>query len=400
MTIEFGPKNADELQSTALRLIGLIYEAAVDPDRWNEFLRVYGELYPGASQWLWLEDRERADVRILTNESCDLSFVPSYQGYYAALNPWTETMLQQPEGHIHLADWLAPRAFLEAGEFYNDWMKPQDLHDGFGASVLRFGRQFMFYSLLHTKAATTGERDLELLKLLVPHMQRAARLHGHFLGLQEQADAAATLLDRLSIGALLCEPTGRVLVMNKAAEAMVMSGDGLDLVAGRLQPARKSETDTLARLIAAAAGMIEGEAPTRTGALAIPRPSGKRDFGLIVAPYDGEAPDSPWARLAPETRVAIFVADPESRVEPRESIIARLYALTPAEADLAAAISDAVTLADYADSRGITLGTTRDRLKSVFAKTDTHSQVALARLILSGPAGMVPAAETEWPEPP
>jgi PAS domain-containing protein len=298
--VELGPKTHDEMQAAALRLIGIVYEAAADPARWDDFLQVYSELYPGTSQWIWIEDRERADVRILTSEACDLSYVPSYQEYYAATNPWTETAFSQPEGWVHLGDWEAPREVLEASPFYNDWMKPQDLDNGIGSIILNSGGQMMIYSLLHSKRVATSERDLRLLRMLVPHMQRAARLHGHFLVLEGMAGTNEHLLNRLALGILLCDAGGRILFMNKAAEDMLLAGDGLSIIGGRLVPALKAEADRLDLLVAQASGMANGGGVTAAGACGIApfrlqglRPDGRPlpQSGAKLALDDGRAGD-------------------------------------------------------------------------------------------------------------
>jgi DNA-binding CsgD family transcriptional regulator len=187
---------------------------------------------------------------------------------------------------------------------------------------------------------------------------------------------------------LLCDATGRVLIMNKAAEQMIVSGDGFSLADGRLQPARKTDVDALARLIGEVVDMSSGSGPSTSGALAIPRPSGRRDFGLIVAPYHGDMPDAPWVQLAPATRVAVFIADPESQAEPPDETIARLYGLTMAEARLAGRLARGKPLSEISESLGITRETARTRLKVIFSKTDTHRQAELVRLILSGLSGL------------
>jgi hypothetical protein len=93
VTQVLGPRDLNELQAKALQLIGLIYESTFEPERWNDFLKAYAELYPGALQWLWLEDRERADVRVVTGMNSDSSYLPSYEEYYCTKNPWTTSML-------------------------------------------------------------------------------------------------------------------------------------------------------------------------------------------------------------------------------------------------------------------------------------------------------------------
>jgi DNA-binding CsgD family transcriptional regulator len=358
-------------------------------------VRAYSELYPGTSQGLLLEDHERADVRFLTNETLEKSFITSYEQYYAARNPWTDAMFSTPEGNIHMGDWLAPRQTLENCEFYHDWLKPQNLHDGFGTTVLKSNGQMMFFTLLHSAEIATGPRDLELLNLIVPHMQRAARLHGHFLELQARCGATEDLLDTLSIGTLLCDKAGRIQFMNKAAQAMVLAGDGLSLIAGRLVPALKAEANLLERLLARAAVMAEGGPVSTGGAASISRPSGRRPYGLTIAPYRGEAPRSPWERLAPAIRVVIFVTDPELRQPPPEELLAGLLGLTPAEARMAGLLMLGRSLEEVSESCGITRETARSRLKQLFSKTGTHSQPELIALILRSlpPAGICHAPE-------
>jgi len=62
----------------------------------------------------------------------------------------------------------------------------------------------------------------------------------------------------------------------------------------------------------------------------------------------------------------------------------RLYGLTPAEARLAQALVAGEHLNDIAEHLGITKETARSQLKAVFAKTDTHRQAELVRVLLLG----------------
>jgi DNA-binding CsgD family transcriptional regulator len=55
--------------------------------------------------------------------------------------------------------------------------------------------------------------------------------------------------------------------------------------------------------------------------------------------------------------------------------------LSSAEAQLAAALAQGTSLKTYAEASGITEGTARVQLKSVFARTGTHRQAELVALI-------------------
>ncbi len=390
MSVVLGPTTPADIQQVALKLIGLAYDAAVDPKCWDEFLAVYENLYPGASQWLWLEDSERQDVRIITNEACDASFIPSYQEYYATKNIWTDVMLGLPEGHTHMADWLLPGDVLEQSEFYADWLKPQDVRFGFGACLLKEGRHSMFYSLLHSKAYSTDEtQDLELLRLLVPHMQRAAKLHVHLLGLEEQRDDLEEAVNLLSVGVIMLSDRGEVLMMNRRAQRILAARDGLALAGRRVTAAAQGDREHLARAIAATLAMAGGGPTTAAGAVAISRPSGLRPYALMVTPCMGnrENPSS-LSLIVPAARVALFLRDPEDQSAPSDDLLKALYGLTPAEARLASALAEGGSLDKVAEQLAITKETARSQLKSVYSKTDTHKQGALIRLIINSAGGV------------
>jgi DNA-binding CsgD family transcriptional regulator len=60
----------------------------------------------------------------------------------------------------------------------------------------------------------------------------------------------------------------------------------------------------------------------------------------------------------------------------------RRYGLTKAEADVALRVLDGTGLAPIAEELSISLSTVRTHLRHVFAKTDTHRQAELVRLLL------------------
>ena len=67
-----------------------------------------------------------------------------------------------------------------------------------------------------------------------------------------------------------------------------------------------------------------------------------------------------------------------------ERRLRRQYGLTPAETTLALAVAGGAALRDYAEERGVTVGTVRFQMKQVLAKTDCRRQTDLVRLIGNG----------------
>jgi DNA-binding CsgD family transcriptional regulator len=82
--------------------------------------------------------------------------------------------------------------------------------------------------------------------------------------------------------------------------------------------------------------------------------------------------------------VFVLIHDPVREAQTAERRLRRHYGLTPAETALALAVAGGAALRDYADERGVTVGTVRFQMKQVLAKTECRRQTDLVRLIGSG----------------
>ncbi len=88
---------------------------------------------------------------------------------------------------------------------------------------------------------------------------------------------------------------------------------------------------------------------------------------------------------------ALFVTE-TTRGEPSRipaEALARLFALTPAEARLLVALVDGYSLDEIAEQFAVSKNTLRNQLNQVFRKTDTNKQSELVRMVLSSPAPVI-----------
>jgi DNA-binding CsgD family transcriptional regulator len=90
---------------------------------------------------------------------------------------------------------------------------------------------------------------------------------------------------------------------------------------------------------------------------------------------------SPVPPIAAEPEVLLLISDPAAGVHVRASRLRELFGLTTAEARLARAMARGTSLQGFATAAGISEGTARAQLKSVFAKTNTHRQAELVALL-------------------
>lgn len=179
---------------------------------------------------------------------------------------------------------------------------------------------------------------------------------------------------------------GQVLLVNRAAQAILDRNDGLRLTVGGVRAARSDESEALARLIAEAARTTEGQpsesAASAGGAIDISRPSFRRPVSVLVTPLHGQQ----YRLGAQPAAAALFVSDPEQTVESNEEVLRRLYQLTAAEAALAVQLLGGKSIGEAAETLCVTSGTARVQLKSIFCKTGVHRPAELMKLFLTGVA--------------
>ncbi len=108
---------------------------------------------------------------------------------------------------------------------------------------------------------------------------------------------------------------------------------------------------------------------------------GRRPLSLWIASLgDVSGPD--FRGVEP---VAIFIMDPDLHDRTDPGFVMHLLNLTRAEAELVTGLVDGNSLQAVARQRGVTEGTARQQLKSVFSKLDCRSQPELVAAVLRHP---------------
>lgn len=173
-------------------------------------------------------------------------------------------------------------------------------------------------------------------------------------------------LNQVGLGAIALDRDGQVLEVNDAVEL----GDGLELVDAR---PRTSHRGDQAALDAAIRDALTDAMPARR--VALRRPSGRRVLlvGVLALPSVEGLPAVPAALMV--------VTDLDRNPLPEPDELRSLFGLTPREAEFAALLATGVPLVDAAASLRISRQHARQRLQTVFRKTETHRQGELVALL-------------------
>jgi DNA-binding CsgD family transcriptional regulator len=211
------------------------------------------------------------------------------------------------------------------------------------------------------------------------HIEPARRAHQRMVDLAAHHDVLRGVYERIVPAALVVDRERRLHDANAAARRLLEAESGLAVVDGRVRLAAMDEDEALSLTVARAAAENDGTRELGNSLVSVSR-RGQRPLSLLVLGCRHRAPmffDSP--------RVLLLVFDADGPSQPNATLLGRLFNLTPREAGLAALLMQGQSIDDAARSLGIALNTARTLLKRVSAKTDTHSQAELLRLLLTAP---------------
>ena len=371
-------------EEVILSLVGRIYDAAGEPKLWPAFLEKFADAVHGTTTSVILFDVEHQNGNLAAAVRMDPYWQRQYDEHYAGADLWGARGKQVvASGSVATGQMLCSDGLLEHSEFYNDFLRPMDTFHQFCGVIRKEQSVLSVISCLRPKrTGPFAEEETRLLQALMPHLQRAIQLHQRIVGLERKAESASDALDRLPIGFLMVGTNGKILMLNRHAEDIVNQDDGLVIAREGLCTGRSVETKQLHRLIHGAAASASGKSLHSGGAMTASRPSMRRPFEILVIPLRS---GSSW--MGPEQAAAgVFVSDPETQPEGHQEVLSRLFCLTPAEARLASALMQGMSLERVADQFRLGRNTVRSQLQKIFQKTGVRRQAELVRLLWNSPA--------------
>jgi DNA-binding CsgD family transcriptional regulator len=312
----------------------------------------------------------------------DKGFEEAYRSYFCQLNPWRPLGLEAEEGKVLLFDSLLPQGELERTEFYNDWMRPQGAAHPFVAFLYNAGPGEPLSDLVGFREKSSGpvrNEDLDPVRALVPHLQRALVIHSRVQGAEMRAGAAEEALDRILGGVILLDERGIPIAINRTADRILAANDGLVLDREGPSASNPKQTGELRRALVGAAKTGASNGEDAGAVMRLARPSGRSPLEVVVTPIDGKSSSLFDHRAA----AAIFVTESDVQVDGTPERLRRIYDFTPVEAEVAARIAAGRRLPAISEDLGVTIHTVRGHLKQLFVKTDTHRQSDLVRVLLT-----------------
>jgi DNA-binding CsgD family transcriptional regulator/PAS domain-containing protein len=361
-------------------LIGLIYDAAIDPSCWPVAIEEIRKALDFGNATFNLQVLPSGEMLLNVTSNIPQDYVDRMADYGAeVVDQWggLAVLLALPMDRPAVLSQVNPDAVkydITTNRYSLEWGKPQGLvdvmalglaRDERGLGSLAFGR--------HESAGPIGEREIEGARLLIPHLQRAATIN-RLLDMAALARSTfQVVLDTLTAPIFLTTADLHVVHANPAAHEIVAAGDLLNIRNGVLTTGVAAVSSALAAAVSQAA---QDESAI-----------GRKGLGVPIRWEDGSAGALHVLPLRPgrgtfdaSVIAAVFVARADTPFIAPTALVAALFGLTPAEARVFEQIAAGRTVEETSDALNIGRSTVRTHLLRLFDKTGVRRQAELVQL--------------------
>ncbi|PAQ00966.1 helix-turn-helix transcriptional regulator [Mesorhizobium mediterraneum] len=361
------------------KLIGSIYDCALDPERWEHALAGIRDALNAQTAVLHLDD--------LTNDRLLIHRTVGIEPY------WLEQQAKHiPEIHARLIEDLStwpsldvphvvsrhiPQTYLETSRYFQEWLKPQGLIDVMSFFLIHTPTRLAGFAIArHKRQGIITGREIKLGGLLLPHVRRSVMISNMLdMGTIERARMAEAL-DALTCAVVLTNGRGAILHANHAAKHMLRSGGPIHDVHGILQAKIPSASKELHSAIMLAAQ--DDASIGKTGvAVLLTEPGLPPVFARVLPMAGGDL----RAGMDPAAVAAVFIGNAPDEHDAAD-MLATAFGLTLAETRVLASLLAGHTLAETGASLHIASTTTKTHLDNIFQKTGVSRQADLMRLVM------------------
>ena len=357
-------------------LIGSIYDCALDPSLWGQTLLNIKDALDGHAAVLNLTDVQRRRPLLLKTAGLDPRNLPMFFMHVNELHGLMLRCLALPPNEAHVASRDLPAGYMDRSPYFQASRK-RGIIDMMQLVLIKEATHYAgFVVSRHERQGAITDREIEVGKLLLPHLRRAMTI-SKMLDLRTiEGVRMAQALDALRCAVLLTNEFGAILHANRAAEQMLQGGGTIRSAKGILQASFSPAALELRTALASATSDEPGVNRTDL-AIRLTAPDMPPVFAHVL-PLTGS---DLRTGLHAAAVAAVFIGAPVDEQD-GAAMVAAGFGLTPAETRVLANLLARRTLAETAGALGITKSTANTHLDHIFMKTGVTRQADLIRLAI------------------
>jgi DNA-binding CsgD family transcriptional regulator/PAS domain-containing protein len=357
-------------------LIGMIYDCAIEPDRWPRTIAEICGAMGCMNGMILLIDLRRSQHRFAYTwgmtpkwEARYLSYSDSLTGFYA--RAFSKALCL--DGEPLVLSSVISGAYAES--VYADLTKAEGIAEAMQTVVLRqAGRLAVFGANRHESVGKLSEEERAIMRLLVPHIRRAVAISDLLDVKRIEVATLAATLDSFNAGILVVGDGSHILHANRSARDMMSKRQPIAAVNGVLSIRDAQAGAEIANAIELARA---DEATIGAHGIGV----ALRSEGAAVAHVLPLARGELRTRLAPQAAAAVFITQPEDIPSQDIGALAANYGLTPAETRILECVAGGATVGEAAETLEISANTAKTHLAHIFSKTGVTRQADLIALV-------------------
>jgi DNA-binding CsgD family transcriptional regulator/PAS domain-containing protein len=361
------------------RLIGQIYDTVVEPALWPSVLSETCIFTNSAQAILIHEDALEPTNSLFHMSYPDPDWERLYLSTYMMINParLARGRLVQPNDVVLTSDYMSKKEYART-RFSREFLPLRNCVD-VATAILEVAKT-TFTVLGVVRDQTQGFADDHVrrkLALLAPHFRRAVTLGNLFEQRRMATESLTETLDALKAGIFILAADSELVHVNNSARNFLERDQAFRVNDGKLIPLEALARTALSKALAAAStgdqslGSQEPSIVFRTD-------TEKTLIGTVMALNHGQRRQAALRYRAVATLCLREVSFEAPVVTPA---IAAIHRLTPREMTVLATIIENPGVPEAADIVGLSEGTIKTHLKSIFRKTGATRQSDLIKLV-------------------
>jgi DNA-binding CsgD family transcriptional regulator len=294
--------------------------------------------------------------------------------------------------HMGEREWLAcheyfDEAYVAASPFYQDFLIPYGGRYVYGAKIFEDANTMLIFSMIRGRHQTPfGSEERAIIQRLAGHVRDAFQTNAFLSERAARLNAGQEVLAQMKQPLILLDDLRRIQYCNRAGQAVLDRAELFRNTNGTLA-CLDSASDIEMMLAMREIALI----PHNADHAALVAPKERRTIRVAkrgrpqyaIASMIALRPESTQGAFGFAPQVLLTVYQPEDIIDTTLDpfVVATLFDLTPAEANVAVAIAAGATLAEVSAKLGVAPSTTKSHLKAIFSKTGVTRQVDLVRTL-------------------
>lgn len=368
--------NLSDLHHTPDNLAYLIEEVAWGRATWQQVLIALSELSPGGQVHSVHHNPEASRALILDWQGIDDSIAMNYQKYYINIDPWAPVLAALSNGSTFSSQQHMPADTFKNTEYYNDHLRLMGIHRAWTGIKLDTDQKNNFFLALHYPIINSDVLDTFFSKLLSELRGPLSRLID-LSNLVEEKRQETIIHTIFSVetdkAAFIVDGQMNLIGANKKGELFLKEGTLLKYSGGKLRVINNEIKKKITHYI-----YELQNSPLSTGK----RIGGNYCGDRVIFEFTRVSRDCLKPLLYSPSFILITISEIDKQHNtPDEILLKSLFKLSKTESKICICILNGYSLMESACAIGITYEHARQRIKSIFIKTKTCSQMELCLLL-------------------